>query len=446
MNDQLVIRISTEFGELAANSVAEWVLFDAQGDIVSSDKTPIENIRSVVENMSREHDVTIIVPGFRVLLCEASIPSKKLSQIKQALPFTVEEMIAEDIESVHIAIPEPLDLNTGKVDVAVIAHQILINYLDVFYSNKLSPVFLTPDTLAVPFKRNSWSLVIEGNYCIVRTKELSGINASTSDMEMILSSLLSKTTSNNDNEIVERTVEIITSDSDEEGKVFAKEMANFIRDNFEDITVKESLYRESVTELIATTFARNLSTPRSGKTINILQGGYQVNSRQTESWQHWQKGVPAIAFGVLAFLIVSIGNGWYFSKKSNEIDQKSIALYKKLFPNERRIVSPRKQFESHLRQANNTESFSSFLNLLTKISESLSSDALRSSLASNKIVIQKIRYDHDVDGIQLEIQTESIDQLDQMKIKFGDIGLATKVNSATEQDSYVLSRVLVERI
>ncbi|MFT7130227.1 MAG: general secretion pathway protein L [Gammaproteobacteria bacterium] len=448
MNDQLIIRISTEIGELTAKSVAQWVLFDTQGDLVSTDKTPIENISSAVENMSNEHDVVIIVPGFRVLLCEASIPSKKLSQIKQALPFMVEEMIAEEIENVHIAIPDHLDLNTGKVDVAVISHQILINYLDIFYSNKLSPIFITPDTLAVPFTRNSYSVVIEGNQCVVRTNELSGINASSGDMEMVLASLLGEKEKNNlsDNDALEKTVEVVTNANDDEGKVFGKNVANHIRENFGDVTVKESLYRESVTELIATTFVRNLSNPQSHKTINILQGGYQINSQQAGSWQHWKKGVSAMAVGVLAIVILSLSNGWYFSKQASEFDQKSIALYKDLFPNERRVVSPRKQLENHLRQANNTQSSGTFLNLLTKISESLSSPELRSSLTSSKIVIQKLRYDQNVDGIQLEIQTDSIDQLDQIKKRLGDIGLTTKVNSATEQDTYVLSRVLVERI
>lgn len=48
-----------------------------------------------------------------------------------------------------------------------------------------------------------------------------------------------------------------------------------------------------------------------------------------------------------------------------------------------------------------------------------------------------------MDGIQLEIETESIDQI---KKRLGDIGLTTKVTSATEQDAYVLSFVLAERI
>ena len=448
MNDQLVIRIPIETGEFTASSVAEWVLFDALGDHIRSDKTSIENIHTVVNNTSSEYDVVVVIPGFRVLLCDVAIPSKKLSQVKQALPFMVEELIAEEIENVHMAMPHPIDLNTGKVDVAVISHQTLINYLDVFYKNNLSPLFITPDILTVPFTKHSWSIAIEGNQCIVRTQELSGINAAADDIEMVLASLLSHTeeTGVAGGHNTERTVEIITSDSDEQGRVVAKTIADYIRTNFGETILKESLYRESLTELMTTTLVRNFANEQTTKTINILQGGYQINARQVDSWQHWQKAVSVMVVGIFAFLILSVSNGWYFSKMANEYDQKSIALYKSLFPNERRIVSPRKQLENHLRQANNTLSSSSFLNLLTKISESLSSDTLQSSLLSNKIVIQKLRYEQSVDGIQLEIQTESIDQLDQIKKRLSDVGLTTKVNSATEQETHVLSRVLVERI
>ena len=50
-----------------------------------------------------------------------------------------------------------------------------------------------------------------------------------------------------------------------------------------------------------------------------------------------------------------------------------------------------------------------------KILASLSSSELWSRLTTSKIIIQKLRYDQDVDGIQPEIETESIDQLDQIK-------------------------------
>ncbi len=442
MTDQLVIRIPAEAGELSSNSIVEWILFDDQCEIIKRKRTQISEIYGAIEDSSDDFAVDIIVPGSDVLLCTASIPSKKISQIKQALPFIIEELIADEIENVHMAIPEPLDLDIGIIDVAIITHQILINYLDVFYSNRLSPNFITPDILTIPYTHNNWSLVNDDSQCILRTGELSGIVSSPDDMEMILASLFSE----DENTSSERFLEVISSNEDDKGKQFSINVANYIRENYAHISVKETVYREPISELISSTLVRALPELKVGKTINLLQGGYRINSQQGNVWQYWRTVASVAAVGICVFLIFSLGNGWYFSEKATQFDSQSIVLYKKLFPNERRIVSPRKQFDNHLKQLNNSHSSSSFLYLLTKMSESMSTESLRTSLASDKISIQKLRYDQNTDGIQLEIQTESIEQLDQIKNNLSEIGLSTTVNSASEQDTYVLSRVLVERL
>ena len=64
-----------------------------------------------------------VVPGEKILMTTASVPSKQKRKIAQAIPFVVEEQLAAEIEESFFAIGERN--KKGEVKVSIIYEQLL---------------------------------------------------------------------------------------------------------------------------------------------------------------------------------------------------------------------------------------------------------------------------------------------------------------------------------
>ena len=92
-----------------AGQLYHWVLQDANGDTQAHGSGESRHsIEQVLAQNALEHVQLLgLVPGEDVLFCVADIPARQSRYIAQALPYAVEEQIAQDIDTVHLALGEP---------------------------------------------------------------------------------------------------------------------------------------------------------------------------------------------------------------------------------------------------------------------------------------------------------------------------------------------------
>jgi len=440
-NKHLLLRILPQPAELSSASSVAWNFVDEQGLVASSGVSSIAELGAQYGDVITQCSVSVIVPGLDVLLCNVATPTSNSRQLNRALPFLVEELLAEELENVHLALAEPLDLSAGTLDVMVISHRILIHYLDVLHSNQLSPDRLTADTLTVPRLGTGWSVLVDGQDIIIRTGLMAGMVAVVDDLEMVFSSLMAEVGG------AGLVVTVIASEGEAESVKLAAAIATFLRKNYETLDVREDHYRESVSQMLLGSYLADIDGPAKTVQANFLQGGYGAAEENSSGWESWRPLASLAAVGVVVFLLFSLGSGWYFTAQATGLEEKTRVLYQQLFPTERRIVSPKKQFENHLRQVESPGANGSFLALLTQFTASaFPTDTVSGGRPAGAISIVKLRYDQGVDGLQLELQSKSIDQLDKLKNDLAEVGLRATVNSATEQGDSMVSRLLVERL
>ena len=430
MKNSLVIRLP--LNDLDASSSVSWMLFDQQGQCLDNGNTLIEQLKAEVD-VDEDVDIVVIAPAESLLLTEVSIPSKQMRQIKQALPFVVEELIADDIENVHMAIPASLDPEAETLEVAVLAHRLLIHWLDVLHSNQLPPASIVIDSLCLPLEENGWSLLIDNDRLLIRSGEFSAMVVAMPDVELVFAALV-KTFKSTDNPLMPK-INVISSAHSETGQKLSAQMVAYLRKYYAEFEIKESLYQESIGQIISAACHDQKSTA-----MNLLQGGYAVARNREGTSKRWLLAASIAAVGLVGYLCLSVLGGWYFSTQAKALDQQSIALYKQLFPQERRIVSPRKQLQNHLRLAESSQN-SSFLGLLAETSKQLagSEDKLDTS-------VNQLRFDSDRGDLQLELKVRSLDQLAQLKQQLANAGLKADINSASEQDNVVVGRIAVRKL
>jgi general secretion pathway protein L len=429
MSDQLVLRLP-EF-TLEASTEVDWGLYDALGHLIVSGSTPLEALHHTVAESSGDFWASVLIPVENILLASIDIPSRQSRQIKQALPFMVEELIADEIESVHIATPELASVKSNLIDVAVIAHRLLIDWLDLLHTHQLAAKKISIDALNIPYQDNHITVLVDGDRVLVRNSKYSAICIQSEDFLLLFKEVLEQNKHVSD-PLLRSMITLIYSAEHDYDRELAKILQAHIQQHYDEYELNITEYRESVTEIFSTTVC-NTNNPQ----IDLLQGGYSVKEKRNGSKQQWQFAASIAGFGLISYLILMLAGGWYFESRASKLDRQSVVLYQEIFPNERRVVSPTKQMKNHLQRIGSRPN-NNFLQLFSDISGQLSEKDNRLD-----VQINQLRFDSDRGDLQFQIQSSSLDQLDQLKKTLSDAGLDVDINSATEQDDGVMGRIVV---
>lgn len=92
--------------------------------------------------------VSLIIPGEQCLLCSIDLPIRSHSKLLKALPYALEERLAEDPDNLHFALGPRTA--SGAIGVAVIAIEQMQAWVDVLGGDKVNAVAIVPDTLCLP--------------------------------------------------------------------------------------------------------------------------------------------------------------------------------------------------------------------------------------------------------------------------------------------------------
>lgn len=415
MADQLIIRPVT--GVISAESQVDWFLYNQQGMLLDKSCCSLDAVHSafpVLDDIS----LTVIVPSTFTFLTRVEIPASNIRQIQQALPFVVEELIAEDIESVHIATEAKLDTKAASYDIAVIKHEILINILDVFAKCRLKPKVLLPEVHLLPYQTQSLSVLVDKQQILLRWGDYSGSSVAVSHSGM-LSQLLSDTLSQQHIQ----HLQLITFDASDD------EAIESIKRQFEHFVVQETSFKNTVSELLAEKVASN-----AYPVINLLQGGYNSETKPRLLDAQGFKVFQSAAVVLAVYLATALGSGLYFDYQAAQVQAESKDFYRKLFPGERRVINPKRQMLTHVGRAGGSSSGSQFLSLLGHVAEKWNHNGVVPEL-------NQLRYNIDRNQLQVELKAESIAQLDQFKQRLLSGGVQAEINSANEQDNGVVGRV-----
>jgi general secretion pathway protein L len=123
--------------------------------------------------------IVVLVPSTDITLTTAELPEKlasgQTSKIQQAVPFILEERLADDVETLHFAIGPRQP--GGIVPVAIINREKMQAWLAPLQAAGLKAAMMVPDVLAIPLPGQPvWSVLVEGDRAQVRTGIQSGFS------------------------------------------------------------------------------------------------------------------------------------------------------------------------------------------------------------------------------------------------------------------------------
>lgn len=290
--------------------------------------------------------IVAFVSGTDVRLTAAAVPVRSRGKVLQAVPFALEDQLAEDVETLHFAIaPRQPD---GAFPVAVVARDRMEAWLAPFYERGLRPEMLVPETLCLPDAGDArWGALAEPATVTVRTGPYTGFCCKAGDFEAYLA----------------------LADPDQQHPL----RILLPLDNPADYTRLErpaELLPGFPTALDA--LLRDFDPRRA---LNLLQGCYSQQEDLRRLWLPWRAAAALVA----AWLVLALaGNGiaaWRLGRELRAQDDANLARFHQLFPTETRVVDLAAQAEQQYRLLHGGAAQPDLFLLLQRLAEALGANA-----------------------------------------------------------------------
>ncbi|MDO9104730.1 MAG: type II secretion system protein GspL [Methylovulum sp.] len=363
MAETIIARV---FGD--QQDICEWATLSDSAMI-----SPHQGDLNELASTAKHNAVILLLPATEVVLITLDLPITSPRQLKQALPYALEDYLAHDVESYHWTWRKQPG---GKVAVAAIEHRLLASYLQRCRNAGLKLLGVYAETLFLPVQDDRVSVLLDRGRAIVRYTQWQGGGV---DQDFLVTCLV-KTLANTPTQI----------------RLWHTQDCG-------DLQWPQEL--TSDTEAIPSALA--LLRPDKDIGLNLLTGVYNPEQPGTIRWQAW---IPA---ATLLLLAVSLQFGMAFKAYRHsqvqlvELETANRQLFTHTFPHIKRIVNIKAQAEQELLGLRKHQggNHSAFLRLLYQSGAIISQDS--------SLQLQALEFANGI--LSLHLTGSSIAQIEQFK-------------------------------
>ena len=396
------------FDSLVGESVS-WVFGEQHGKTAFNADGKIGVLQ---ENTTNE--ACVLLPGSEVLLPHTRLPGRRRSQLMAAVPYSIEDALAVDVDACCYAVSR--DSVDGAYSVACIDQPKFDALLRRLANAGIRPTSVVPDLLAIPYTEGNWSLLVIDESILLRTGRQSGFATEVGSLPLFLRAAVAEAGAARPSLLdiyvgaVEEAAQVVRCAAElgltrsvhvhSQGEAFGW---------FESTIAAESGldFLECRSEFSGV----NIDT-RQLRLVGALVGLWLLIVFATEYWDYRQLRVQS------ARLQVSIEE-----------------VFRSVFPEVRRIVNPRQQMTHQLELLRGSSGEgSAFLPLLTIVSRELAD--------FQKMQILNVTYARAT--LYVDVQLTDLAELDEFKQRLRRQGVAAEVVSATNQDRVLRGRLRIQ--
>lgn len=351
-------------------TLLDWTVFDAQSQVVNhATATTLDSLPPLTNQQ-----VIVLLPNTELLLTTLEIPAMPAHRLQQAVPYALEEQVAEDIEDLHFALGGR-DAEK-RLAVAVVARRDFDKYLKQLREHHLTATVILPEVFAVPLTEG-WSVLQLGQRVVVRSGKQAGFAVETENLATVLA-------------LSELPIQITLWGKMTESVRLALMALN--------IPIIEQQLSENT--LVTTSYQSHF--------FNLLQGTYQPTRATMQWWRPWRLTVVLLVFfGVLqlADLVIFYQQ---LQQQTQQLNQQIEQIYRQTFPTAQKIVNPRVQMEQQLKEltAKTTHSPSAnFLVMLNQLSPILTK--------ATALTVKEIHFQNN--KLELNLEATDVTTLEGLK-------------------------------
>lgn len=406
MRERLVLRLMPD-----SPDDAEWLVVDSTGRPVGvPERTHLDEVAARASG----REVVLIVPGEEVLLCQAHIPSRNRRRILQALPYALEDQLAEDIATLHFAIAPRQ--NDDMIPAAVISRAVLEPMIERLQDHGMRADIAVPATLALPYEDGTWALLVEGDRALLRTGRYRGLTTDCANLPAVM-----RLAAGEAGEVRPAKIRLWRIVGPRQPRIKLETSV---------VPVEESALPESLT--------LHAQAVGDSAAIDLLQGDYSRREQLGRLWRPWRAAAALLGAWIVTQALVTGIDLHHLSRERAALGSQIQTIYRDAFPGARNVVLPRVQMEQQLKKlrasagGGDAEAFA----LLAGIADALH--------AVPGVSLQALSY-HD-NRLDIDLQVKELQQLDRIKERaLRSPGISVEIVSASARDGKVAGRLRIER-
>jgi general secretion pathway protein L len=285
----------TFFIRLADGEVAQWAALDATGALAGPvGRGSLANAAAAAYGKR----CCVLVPGVDVTSSVVDLPAASQARLRQIVPFSLEESLADDVENLSFAIGTRRA--SGATPVAVAAKQRIDGWLAQLRGVGISPQVLCSEADGVPEVGGTLVVLIEGSRVYARLAERAPFVLDGLTLRQTLDLALAQ------DESAERPHLLVCTDAADTERV-RREVAA-LGDEFASVEVR--VVAEGVFPHLAATLAQRPGT-------NLLQGAYAPKSNWVSLVQPW-RFAAGLAVTALVLALLSQGAAYWQLRRADK--------------------------------------------------------------------------------------------------------------------------------
>lgn len=407
MAEYLVIRLSATDAQQA-----DWVVVDSVALRSSAPESgPLERAAP----HAQQRPVVVLVPGETVLLTATDLPVRGAARMLQAVPYALEENLADDVGDLHFALGRRR--GDGQVPVAVVRDELISGWNARLAAAGLTADTLLPDTACLP-AHAGFTILIDHARVLLRAGDGATLVGETDTVAALVQALGATP------EAEQAESHYYLSDVD--AATYSRPLAE-LRMLLPELQQHE--LRNGALPLLALGAVQAQSAP------NLLQGSYAVTGDSERYWQPWRGAAMLAGVLVLAALGVKAAELMTLNAQLGALNAQINAVAAEALPPGSRIVEPVTQLEQHARALRGTQASGdfAFLQML---------EALGAALSGAGTTIDKLDFRNGT--LDITLDAPNVDTLDRIRRGIEGAGaLEAEIQSANQRNERVQGRLRV---
>lgn len=321
MTETLFIRLGSQ-----AHDTIHWLVMAGatstnEPEIIASGELQDAQQLSELTSKAAQRQVQIFVPACDVLLKRLKVPAKSNKAMRLAVPYMLEDSLAEEVEQLFFAYAELANDSDGNnCFTAIVAHNQMQQWLSWLADAEIETKSILPDVLAMPINDNGWSAIALGNsvqqQVIVRQGLWQGFALDTSAWQLQCQ---------------------VFAHQQEADEAEALEQQTCIEiQAYSPLANSEQLSVSAMPEELPLALMAQSQSSKLNR-FNLLQGQYKIKESRSHTGQQWLWVAGVAMFALLLSLGHKSVQLWNLNAEQESVKQAIVASYKKVFPKTKRV-------------------------------------------------------------------------------------------------------------
>jgi general secretion pathway protein L len=405
-----------------------WVLHDASGDALARGTGDSrDSIEQTLGQNALDNVLLIgLIPGEEALYCLADIPARQSRFIRQALPYAVEEQIAQDIDSVHLALGSHTEQGYR---VAAVDRERMSQWMHLFSGwehVRLEAIY--PDASLLPRTAGGWSVCLDGDTAMMVSERGEWLSMQSANLGMFVHTLAAPSS-----EEVVAELPVTLYGTETEFEIHQSGIAELNASG--RLAVRKEVLELMPLELLAYSFHHHLCEP-----VNLCQGMFSTSSDKASPLKPWK---PLIAVAAVWFVIqvaLNAGMGVYYQNQAEKLRSEAMAIYRDAFPNDRRTHAGnvRRVIEGQLRVAGARGPEADFITLMKYTGQQYA------RLPGNQSVnFSSVNFSRSRGELIVDVRADSYNRLSALRNGLSNQGLDAQIGSVVNEAGGARGRLTV---